>query len=649
MLAIPLLADEGLWPYNQFPTAAVKQKYGLNVEAGFLDHLRLASVKIGSGTGSFVGPNGLLLTNRQIAGGCLASISSSEHDYFQNGFQAASQSAELPCPGTDASVLLKIEDMSEQVKASGQTLQQRNAAIARMEKECATKTGNVCSMVRLFSGGRYDLYQYRRYSDVRLVFAPEYTAAFFGKERDSISYLRYGLNIAFLRAYENGKPAVTPEYLKWSAEGVKEGDLVFLSGNPGPTGRLSTSAQLTFYRDTALPFSLSRLQPRVQQLNAFAAASEENLRAAQSTFSALLTSYKSDAGKLIGLRDDRLVTRKTAFESKIRRAVTGNAKLGSDAAKVWDEVASAYKKWTPLEKPYQTLEAAPAPGSRLFRMARQIVRGEAIESSDDSINDSVESMMLSLYLAELITLGEKEAPLKAILNGATPQQAAERMVKSTLLKDPAERKRLAANRDAAIKSADTIIALAAALEPSAVRLRKQHDELIGALEVSAAEKIAQYRLRLFGAADYPDGTGTPRIEFGVVKGYTDRAAVSQPFASTFSGMYYRKDNEGPWQAPQKWIDARQGLNPVMPLDFVSTSDIGGGDYGSPVVNRQGELVGVTFDGNLESLPGTYLYSDEQARAVHVDTRGIVEALDKVYGATGLLTELGVIATKPPGN
>ena len=376
----------------------MKQKRGFEVTDAFLDHLRLSSVKIGGGSGSFVSPAGLLLTNRQIAGACLAALSGPRHDYFRDGFQATGPAAELRCPGLDASVLMKIQDVSGQVKAGGQSLAQRNAAIARIEKECAAKTAGDCSVARLFSGGRYDLYQYRRYSDVRLVFAPEYGIAFFGRERDSISYLRYGLNIAFLRAYENGKPAATAGYLKWSAEGVKEGDLVFLAGNPGPTGRLSTASQLTFLRDTALPLRLSRMQPRVQQLNAFAAASEDNLRAAESTLSALLTAFKSDAGKLIGLRDDRLVARKTAFEGKIRRAVEGNAKLGAEAGKVWDEIANAYRKWRPYDKQYEILEAAPAPGSRLFGMARQIVRGEAFDDFGDPgapIGEPVETMMLA--------------------------------------------------------------------------------------------------------------------------------------------------------------------------------------------------------------------------------------------------------------
>ena len=383
------------------------------------------------------------------------------------------------------------------------------------------------------------------------------------------------------------------------------------------------------------------------QLNAFAAAGEGNLRAAQSTLSRLLTEYKTDAGQLIGLRDDRLVTRKTAFEGKIRRAVEGNAKLGAEAGKVWDEITNAYRKWKPYHKPYEILEGDPAPGSRLFRMARQIVRAEPLDDSGDAINEPIETMMLTQYLTELVALGEKEVPLKAILAGATPAQAAEKMVKASKLKDAAGRKSLAANRDAALKAGDPVIALAAAIDAPALRLRKQHDDIIGTLEVSATEKIAQFRLKLFGAADYPDGTGTPRVEFGVVKGYTDRAAVPQPYAATFSGLYYRKDNEGPWLVPPRWVEARESLNPVTQLNFVSTADIGGGDYGSAAVNQRGELVGVTFDGNLESLPVTYLYSDEQARAVHVDVRGIVESLDRVYKAADLLKELGAVPQAPP--
>jgi hypothetical protein len=627
------LADEGLWLYNQFPSATVKTKRGFDVDSAFLDHLRLSSLKIGESSGAFVSPSGLLLTNRQTAGACLASHSTSQHDYFRDGFQAADPSVELLCPGLEANVLVRIQEVTGPVKAAGQNLAQRNATVAHLEKECAAKTAHVCSVVRLFYGGRYDLYEYKRYGELRLVFAPEYAAAFFGAERDSISYLRYGLNIAFLRAYENGKPALITDYLKWSRDGVQEGDLVFLGGNPGPTGRLSTAAQLAFYRDTALPLSLARIQPRVQQLNTFAALSPENLRAAQPILSALLMRYKTEAGKLIGLRDDRLSTRKTVFEGKVRRTVEGNSKLGAEAGKVWDEVAAAYKKWTPLEKPYQILEGNPAPGSRLFAMARAIVRGQPVADSGEPVHGSLEAMMLAAYLNELLTLGEKELTPKTLLGGMPAQQAAEKMVTSTKLNDPLGPRQLKAPSD------DPLIALAALVDPIAQRLRNQREEIIGNLEVTATEKIAEYRLKLFGAADYPDGTSTPRVAYGVVKSYIDRASVAQPFVSTISGMFYRKDNGGPYLEPQRWVDAKDAIDPLTPLDFVSTSDIGGGDYGSPVVNRKGELVGVTFDGNLESLPVTYLYNDEQARAVHVDARGILATLNQIYHASGLLQEL----------
>lgn len=561
LFMICLLADEGMWTYNQFPT----DKAGVTAE--FVDNLRLASVQIAGGSGSFVSPNGLILTNQHLVTSCLG-------DRLKDGF-----SGELKCPGLSAKVLLSIETGS---------------------KTCSDN----CAVVKLFSGGRYDLYRYKTYSDVRLVFAPEQQVAFFGRERDSITYLRYGLDIAFLRAYENGKPAETPHYLKFSAEGVKEGDFVLAAGDPAPTARSTTAAQLTFYRDTALPLVLNRLMPRIKVLPE------------GPTLTALLSEYKIAAGKLIGLRDDRLVARKTIFEGKIRHAVERDPALGMAGGKVWDQVATTYKNWAPFEKSYQILEGSPAPGSNLFRIARQKVRGEPVEEGL-AINEPVEILMLTSYLDELQKLGDKETPIKKILDGKTPQQAAEAYVKSNSVQE-----------------------LATLLEPAAKKLKKKHDETIQSLDTSALEKIAQYRFRLFGAAEYPDATSTPRVEFGTVKGYVDRAGVAVPYAATFSGLYYRVNDVGPYAVPKRWVDARGVLNVVTPLDFVSTCDIGSGDYGSPVVNRAGELVGVTFDGNLESLPDTYLYTSEGARAVHVAAQGIVEALGKVYKAEALVKEIG---------
>jgi hypothetical protein len=617
LFALPAVADEGMWPFNQFPKDAVREKHKFEVTADFLDRLRLASVRLAGGSGSFVSPNGLLLTSRQAVADCLTQL---KHDLRSEAFYASSESAEPRCPGLSAEVLLRIEDVTAKVKSAAkdnapaaQAIALRNAAIAQIEKGCAPH--HRCKVVKLFSGGRYDLYEYDTFDDLRLVFAPEYDVAFFGKERDSISYLRYGLNIAFLRAYADGKPAATPHFLKINPSSIQDGDLVFAVGNPAPTARSSTAAQLAFERDRALPLAITRLESRIQLLTTFSSQSVANLRMAQPSLAAFLGEYKIAAGKLIGLRDDRLVTRKTTFEGKIRRAVQAS-KLGTEGGKVWDDLGTAYKIWTPYEKAYQTLEANPAPGSILFRAARREVRKEAPDAADAPLPQPLEILFLTKYLEELKALGEKQVPLKSVLGSKTPQEAAEAYVKSGSVKD-----------------------LAQALDEPARRLAKKHEEIIGSLEASAAEKIAQYRFKLFGAADYPDATGTPRVEFGEVKGYTDRAGVPMPYASTFSGLYYRENKSDPYLVPKPWLDLKPELSVTVPLDFVSTCDIGGGDFGSPTVNRAGELVGVMFDGNLESLPDVYLYTDEQARAVHVAAGGIAEALEKIYKASALLHEL----------
>ncbi len=658
-LFIPLSrADEGMWPFNQFPRDAVNQKYKFDVAPEFLDHLRSSSVRFSGsqrsvGAGGFVSSNGLILTNQHLVTGCL-------RDSLNDGFYAATRSAERRCDGLEAAVLESIEDVTAQVtgpakgkdsvkELSKDTLSQRTAAIERIEKDCAAKNGGRCTVVRLFSGGRYDLYRYKIYNDLRLVFAPENELAFFGRQRDSITYLRYGLDAAFLRAYENGKPAATPNFLKLSSESIQDGDLVFASGDPVSTNRLATAAQLAFYRDTALPATLPRYATRIQQLTAFSSESDAHRKAAEPVLTELASAYKIAAGKLIGLRDDRMIARKTNFEGKVRRAAERDPKIGTEGGKVWDQVATAYKSWAPFEKAYQELEASPAPGSQLFRIARHLIRGDETrgETPDSgAIDDAMETLMLTQYLEELRKLGDRDAPVKALLGGKSPKEAADAVVKSTKLKDPAERQRLSASRDLARKSDDAMIRMALLIEEHASRLAKKHDELIGSLETSAAEKIAQYRFRLFGAAEYPDATGTPRVEFGVAKGYVDRAGVEMPYADTFSGLYYRANNDGPYLVPKRWVDFRSALDEVTPLDFVSTCDLGGGDYGSPVVNRAGELIGVTFDGNLESLPDTFLYTDEQARAVHVTAQGIVEALREVYKADALLEELQVKAQSP---
>ncbi len=669
-LALPVMADEGMWLFNQFPGNPLKQKYSIEVTGAFLEHLRLSSVRIGGGSGSFVSPSGLIFTNHHVASDCISKVGSAQHDYMKQGFSAAGPQQELPCPDMEANVLVALTDVTPQVKdaAKGETvpaeaLQKRRAAIARLEKDCIDKTGNNCAVVKFFSGERYDLYQYRRYTDLRLVFAPEFGIAFFGGDPDNFTYPRFDLDIAFLRAYENGQPASTPQYLAWSAAGVKDAELVFVAGNPATTSRLATASQLAFYRDAQLPLQLARLQTRIAILRQYGALNEDNRRAAERNLFGFSNSSKSLTGKLTGLKDQRLMTRKLAFETKLRKAVENDPKLGPDAAKVWDDVALAYKTWAPLEKPFELLERPAAQGSSLFRIARQLVRlseeraiandRRLTEFRDSSrktlelalyspapIDDGLEIVLLTQYFEELKALGEKQAPVNAILQGRTPRQAAEAYVHGSMLKDVAERKRLAADPEALTKSADTMIQLARLVDPPARKLRKKYEDSIESLEASSVERIAQYRFKVLGATDYPDATFTPRVSFGVVKGYRDKTQAPVPYATTFGGLYRRAGKADPYILPARWVEAKAALDPVVPFNFVTTCDITGGNSGSPTVNAKGDIVGIVFDGNIESLPITYLYSEEQARSVHVASQGIVEALKKIYRAGALLKELG---------
>jgi hypothetical protein len=649
LFASTVCADDGMWLFNQFPTDTVKEKHEFEAKPAFVDHLRLSTVQLSGGSGGFVSPHGLILTNWHIVAAC------NPKNEAGDAFLAATNAEEVKCPGMEARVLVSMEDITKRVKSvvkddakPEDALAARNAEIAKVESECSAKSGGkVCTVVNLHAGGEYQLYQYRRYNDLRLVFAPEQQLAFFGRERDSITYLRYGLDAAFIRAYENDKPAATPDYLQWSGDPVKDGDFVLASGSPATTARSTTVAQLNFYRDNQLPVTVGRLGARIKPLTKFSAASDENKKLVEPILKAILADYKSAIGKYIGLKDQRMQIRKASFEQKVRNAVERDPKLGTEGGKVWDNVATAYKTWANSERSYQILAAAPDPGSTLFRIARALVENQPLGADATApVNEGLEITLLTMYLDEVRTLSEKHVPLKSIFGNKSSEQMAQSFVKSSKLADPAVRARYATDHASVAKADDGMLKLARLLEDPTEYYRKKRAELIGSLEVTSAEKIAGYRMQLFGAADYPDGTGTPRVSFGVLKGYTDRAGIAAPFAATFSGLFYRRNNEGPHMVPQNWVDQQSSLNIVTALDFVSTCDIGGADYGAPTVNKDGELVGIIFDGNLESLPATYLYTEDQARAVHVAVAGIAESLQKVYKAAKLLQELAIKPPKP---
>jgi hypothetical protein len=666
-----LIADEGMWLFDHFPRDPVQKKYGFVITNAFLGHLERASVRFNNGgSGSFVSPRGLLFTNHHVGADCIQKLSTAEHDYMAGGFQSASEEDEKACPDLEVNVLLKTEDVTAKVNtgisdgtSSADANRMRKATIARIEKECTTSSGNRCDVVTLYSGGQYSLYQYKKYTDLRLVFAPEFAVAQFGGDPDNFMYPRYCLDFSLFRAYENGKPVSSPDYLAWSHTGVKDGELTFVSGNPGSTGRLQTIAQMQFSRDVSYPMILKMLKERIDVLLAFSAKSAENKRVAQDYLDGDQNSYKAYTGFEAGLKDLKLMDRKRDEERKLRAAIDDDPEKRKKFGKVWDEVAAAYKEYATFFKSYYLLEAMGG-NSDLFSVARQVVRyAEEKQKPDDRrlagyqdaglpsfeqqmyspapLNNALEELVLAQQLRVFQEeLGPNDATVKAVLAGRTPEEAAHYFVSTSKLQDVAERKRLANNLDAVKSSKDGMIQLALILDGPARKYLKEFEDKVEAVIASSAAKVAQARFSVYGANEYPDATFTPRLSYGPVRGYKDSARKPVPYATTFAGLYQRATGKEPFALPQSWIKARSALDLRTPFDFVTTADTHGGNSGSPTVDTKGEIIGILFDGNLEGLPNRYVYTEEQARSVHVSSNSIVEALRKVYRADRVLKELG---------
>ncbi len=672
MAAGSLLADEGLWLFNHFPVQRVKQVYGFTVTQKFLDHIRLASTRLYPyGSGSFVSPRGLVFTNHHVASDCIQKLTTAGHNYLRDGFYAATTDEEKACPDLEINVLTRIQDVTARVKRAvpagaspSEANRLKKTEMSRIEKACMEAGGDRCDVVTLYSGGEYNLYEYKKYTDVRLVFAPEEAIAAFGGDPDNFNYPRYCLDFAFLRVYENGKPARTANYLRWSRESIQEGELTFVSGHPGTTGRLLTYAALKFYRDVSYPLTLRRLQSLTHTLLEFSAASADNKRVARDNLLTAQNSLKAYTGFLRGLRDPALMARKRDEEARLRAAVNADPKLRRQFAGIWDEVAAAYARFAKFYKPYYLLEGRPGRGSQLFSIARNIVRyaeektkpnDERLREFVDSalptreqfmfspapINDSMEKVVLAEYLRSLRDeLGADDPVVKAVLNGKTPEQAAAGYVDATKLQDVAVRKRLAFDVQAMRNSSDGMIRLVRTLDGPARKLRKRYEDEVQAVITSSAGRIAQVRHAVFGGTDYPDATFTLRLSYGPVKGYTGADGRPVPFTTRFAGLYRRATGKEPYRLPPSWIQHKKDLDLNTPFDFVTTNDTHGGNSGSPTINTKGEVIGILFDGNLESLPNRFVYRDERARSVHVACQAIIEALRKVYDARHLLEELG---------
>ncbi len=664
-------ADEGMWTFDNPPRKIWKERYNFDPPDVWLDHIRLATVRLGGGTGSFVSPDGLILTNQHIASGQLQRLSTPDRNYIRDGFYAATPEQELKCPDMTADVLISYEDVTRRVQGAvkpGATTQeanaQRRAEIAAVEKDATEKTGLVCQVVNLYSGGEYWLYRFKRYTDVRVVFAVEESIGFFGGDYDNFTYPRHDLDISFLRVYENGKPATT-EYFKWSAKGADEKELVFLPGNPGSTARLLTVAQLQYQRDFGNPLQMQVWTSRRDALMRYAATGAEAARQASEPRRSVENSIKRLVGQQAGLTAGPMMKRKEAEEKDLRGKVAANASLREKYASAWDDIAAAYRPFPPYAKriAFSTFD-----WSSLARFASTLVRyADQIQKPNsaryDEFRDSrlaatkrnllspapvyaeMEQALLTAQLEEARkTLGAADPFVQAAIGSSTPAAVAKAAVGATKLADVSVRKALLDGGPEAIaKSEDAMIVLARKVEPIIRELRVWQEQRITSVEASAGERLAQARFAVYGKNVYPDANSTLRIEFGTVLGYEEGSTLV-PYKTTFHGLYDRAasfNDAAPFGLPKRWKDRKAALDLTVPLNFVYTADTIGGNSGSPVINRNAEIVGVNFDSNLQKLPNRYAYIDEAegSRAVGVHSAGILEALAKMYDAAALVGEI----------
>ncbi|MGD0009228.1 MAG: S46 family peptidase [Terriglobia bacterium] len=665
------LADEGMWTFDNPPLKQLKERYGFQPTREWLDHLRLSSVRFNDGgSGSFVSPRGLVLTNHHVALGQLQKVSSPAKDYVKDGFFARTEAEELKCPDLEVNVLVAMEDVTPRVRSAVKpgmndeaALKARKAETAKIEKESLEKTGLRSDVIPLYQGAEYWLYQYKKYTDMRLVFAPEQQIAFFGGDPDNFTYPRYDIDFALFRVYENGKPVESHDYLKWNAKGAGDGELVFVSGHPGSTSRLQTMTQIETERDYNLPLVLKTLNRWLEAAKQYAAQGPEQARQAANTIFGVSNSLKAYEGRAQGLADKNLVAKMQKDETSFRGLVASNPAWEQAYGGAWDAIAQAEMKHQQMVKMFRFYSLR---GSRLSAIALNIVHyvaevkkpdGERLEGYHDSELDSLrfrlfspapiypgfEAAMLEEGLQlSLEELGANDPFIKAVLGARTPAEVAKEVVQGTKLADPAFRKSLVQGGEAAIQaSSDPMMVLARTIDPFDRQRIKAMEDNVESVETPAGEKIGQARFAVYGKSLYPDATFTLRLAYGVVKGYPMNGTQAPPM-TTFYGLYDRAYSFGlkfPYNLPARYLERRTRLDLAGPVDFVSTCDIIGGNSGSPVVNKQGELVGLIFDGNIEGLVGDYVYYEVNNRAVAVHSGAIIEVLRDLYDASSLADEL----------
>ncbi|HEY6243542.1 MAG TPA: S46 family peptidase [Pyrinomonadaceae bacterium] len=673
-LQLTALADEGMWTFNNVPRAEIKKKYGFEITDAWLKKVQLASVRFNNGgSGSFVSPNGLVLTNYHIVEDIVNEVSTPEKDLAKEGFLARTRADEIKAPSLELNVLVSIEDVTGRVNGAvkagatdAEAFAARRAEIAAIEGESTKATGLRSDVVTLYQGGQYNLYRYKKYTDVRLVFVPEFQAAFFGGDPDNFNFPRFNIDMALVRIYENDQPVHPESYFKWSTTGAKEGNLVFVTGNPGSTSRLDTVAHLQDLRDNAIPIVLRLLERREAMLKKYMALGEEQTRQAQNELNSVQNSLKVYRGQLAGLKDPSLLSRKTKEEEALRKSIAANPERQKKYGDAWDAIAKAHQNYASYIRDRRIFDQAGGFNTILFGFARTLVRlaDESAKPNAERLPEYTDARRASLelglyspapihtdfeklkladsleYMVEL--LGADNPLVKQVLDGKSPEARANELIDGTKLGDVEVRRQLAkGGKEAIAASTDPMIVVARLIDPKAREVRKRYETEVTGVERTNYAKIAKALFETEGNSLYPDATFTLRLSYGAVQGYTENGKKVPPF-TTLGGLYARADSfkqEFPYNLPPRWLEKKSALDLNTPFNFVSTNDIIGGNSGSPTINQNAELVGLIFDGNIQSLVGDFMFDPSVNRAISVDSRGMLEVLKKVFGANDIVAEL----------
>jgi Peptidase S46 len=669
-LAAPAFADEGMWTFDNFPAAKMQTRYGWAPDTAWLERVRLASIRLTVGcSASLVSPNGLVMTNHHCVRECVSDLADAKHDYIANGFYAANATDEKKCPAMEANQLVMITDVTKQIEADTAGKSDRafheaeRAAKAKIESACGTEEDVRCQVVTLYEGGVYDLYKYKRYQDVRVVFAPEEDAAFFGGDPDNFTFPRYDLDSAFVRIYDAGKPLHTDNFMRFASKGVQQGDIAFTSGNPGSTERDDTLAQLEYQRDYGQPFVLNLFSELRGVLSEFATKGPEQARTSKTMLFSIENSLKAIKGRQLALVQGTLIADKARGEREFRRRVAADPNLAGKFGGAWEAVAAAQAHQRNISVRNALLERYPRWMSVLLghaitlnRYAAEIGKpdGQRLEEYADAnfpalrqdivspapAHPELEKTMLTWWLTKLREyLGTSDPDARALLGKRSPEEIADSLVTDTKLGDAKLRAGLLEGGAGAINAYhDPLIDFARALDAPARAVRADYENNVKAVVTKNAALIAKARFALDGKGTYPDATFTLRLSYGQVAGYQENGVTVAP-TTNFAGAYAHATGRDPFKLPQSWIAAEKAVNPSAQLNFASTNDIIGGNSGSPVVGRGGEVIGLIFDGNIQSLGGDFGYDGTVNRAVAVDVTGIAEALKNIYHADRLVEEL----------